>query len=152
MFCHEIREGFELLVITRHPLSHHLNWPFRYRDWVPVLHAWVTGFLWGPESSGLGSSLLLASCGQSSLGSCSLLRCFQGARLRSPCSGSYKPSFTCNPRESLSSLPGALPCIMLLPGQSLQALASSLLIYSNPDGFINPKPIALQPKLLSLFL
>lgn len=54
----------------------------------------------------------------------------------------YKPIFIYNPGESLSSLPGALPCIMLLWGWFI------LLFYSNLNGLLNPKPLSLQPKLL----
>lgn len=64
--------------------------------------------------------------------------------LGSPCFRSYRLIFICNPGDSLSSLLGALPCIMLLWGQFLQALASILLVYDNLNDLINPKLVSLK--------
>ena len=78
-------------------------------------------------------------------GLCSFLWCCQGARPGSPGCRSYKLIFIYNPGESLSSLPGALACIMLLWGWFI------LLVYSNLNGLLNPNPLSLQPKLLFPF-
>lgn len=149
---HQFKMALSCWLLLTHPLSHHLDSPFRSRDWVSALCPWLIGFLWGCKSCCLVSCLPVASCGPSSRGSFYLFRCFQGARLRVPLFQVLQTHLHLQPRRSLFILLGALPCIMLLWGQFLQAIASNLLIYNNLNGLINPKPISLKPKLLSLFL
>lgn len=142
IFCHEIGRGFELLAVAETSAVPSFV-PSLERQELTVCSSSLINrnLLWGCESCSLMSSLLVASCGWSSLGSCSLLRCYQETSLRSPCSTSYKLIFICNPGESLSSLLGVLPCIMLLWGWFPQALASTLLFCSGLDGLKSQTPI-----------
>lgn len=139
--CHEIGRGFKLLVIAETP-GVPLFAPTLHVQCLSVWSSSLTyrNLLWGCESCSLESYLLVVTWGQSSLG-CSFLWCCQGARPGSPGYRSYKLIFIYNPGESLSSLPGALACIMLLWGWFI------LLVYSNLNGLLNTNPLSLQPKL-----